>query len=70
MRVMDIPFQKTVRPHAGVQCGQIMDNLSSALAARSSAFHDLPAGKVCIGEPAEPRYDRFAGAEEEGKVPV
>lgn len=26
----------------------------SLLAARSSAFHDLPAGQVCIGEPAEP----------------
>lgn len=24
------------------------------LAARSSAFHDLPAGQVCIGEPAQP----------------
>ena len=29
------------------------------LAARSSAFHDLPGGMVCIGEPATPRYDRF-----------
>ena len=26
----------------------------SLLAARSSAFHDLPAGQVCIGEPAKP----------------
>jgi hypothetical protein len=24
------------------------------LAARSSAFHDLPSGMVCIGEPARP----------------
>ena len=29
------------------------------LAARSSAFHDLPVGMVCIGEPAEPRHPRF-----------
>jgi putative colanic acid biosynthesis acetyltransferase WcaF len=29
------------------------------LAARSSAFHDLPSGMVCIGEPAEPRHVRF-----------
>lgn len=28
------------------------------LAARSSAFHDLPAGQVCVGEPARPRHDR------------
>ena len=27
----------------------------SLLAARSSAFSDLPAGQVCIGEPARPR---------------
>jgi len=26
----------------------------SLLAARSSAFHDLPPGQVCMGEPAEP----------------
>ncbi len=37
------------------------------LAARSSAFHDLPPGKVCIGEPAEPRYDRFDRRKEEKK---
>lgn len=30
----------------------------SLLAARSSAFHDLPAGQVCIGEPAEPIHPR------------
>jgi putative colanic acid biosynthesis acetyltransferase WcaF len=24
------------------------------LAARSSAFHDLPAGMICVGEPAKP----------------
>ena len=29
------------------------------LAARSSAFHDLPAGQVCIGEPAKPRRARY-----------
>jgi putative colanic acid biosynthesis acetyltransferase WcaF len=29
------------------------------LAARSSAFHDLPVGQVCIGEPARPRHARF-----------
>lgn len=29
------------------------------LAARSSAFHDLPTGQVCIGEPAEPRFARY-----------
>ncbi len=28
---------------------------NSLLAARSSAFSDLPAGQVCIGEPARPR---------------
>ena len=28
------------------------------LAARSSAFHDLPEGMVCIGEPARPRRPR------------
>ncbi len=36
------------------------------LAARSSAFHDLPAGQVCIGEPAEPRHDRFEAGKSEG----
>jgi putative colanic acid biosynthesis acetyltransferase WcaF len=35
------------------------------LAARSSAFHDLPGGKVCIGEPATPRYDRFGRDDEQ-----
>jgi len=29
------------------------------LAARSSAFGDLPAGQICVGEPAEPRKARF-----------
>lgn len=29
------------------------------LAARSSAFGSLPAGQICVGEPAEPRRDRF-----------
>jgi len=29
------------------------------LAARSSAFRDLPAGQVCMGEPARPRHARF-----------
>ncbi len=29
------------------------------LAARSSAFGNLPAGQVCIGEPARPRRPRF-----------
>jgi putative colanic acid biosynthesis acetyltransferase WcaF len=29
------------------------------LAARSSAFGDLPAGQICVGEPAEPRRQRF-----------
>lgn len=29
------------------------------LAARSSAFEDLPADQVCIGEPARPRHVRF-----------
>lgn len=29
------------------------------LAARSSAFGDLPCGQICIGEPAVPRKDRF-----------
>lgn len=29
------------------------------LAARSSAFGDLPAGQICVGEPAEPRKERF-----------
>jgi len=28
------------------------------LAARSSAFKDLPAGQVCVGEPARPRHPR------------
>lgn len=27
------------------------------LAARSAAFHDLPAGQVCTGEPARPRHE-------------
>jgi putative colanic acid biosynthesis acetyltransferase WcaF len=29
------------------------------LAARSAAFHDLPPGQVCMGEPARPRHARF-----------
>ena len=29
------------------------------LAARSSAFRDLPAGQVCMGEPAKPVHARF-----------
>lgn len=33
------------------------------LAARSSAFRDLPPGQVCVGEPARPRHERFADAE-------
>lgn len=33
------------------------------LAARSSAFGDLPAGMICVGEPAEPRKARFEEAD-------
>jgi putative colanic acid biosynthesis acetyltransferase WcaF len=31
----------------------------SLLAARSSAFGNLPAGQICVGEPARPRKKRF-----------
>jgi len=31
------------------------------LAARSSAFHDLPAGMICVGEPAKPVKPRMPG---------
>lgn len=31
------------------------------LAARSSAFSNLPAGQICVGEPAKPRRERFEG---------
>lgn len=31
----------------------------SLLAARSSAFSNLPAGQICVGEPAKPRKKRF-----------
>jgi putative colanic acid biosynthesis acetyltransferase WcaF len=30
----------------------------AVLAARSSAFSDLPTGQVCMGEPARPRHPR------------
>ncbi len=35
----------------------------SLLAARSSAFNRLPAGQICIGEPARPRRPRFGHGE-------
>jgi len=38
----------------GVQLGD-----GCMLAARSSAFGDLPAGQICVGEPAAPRKARF-----------
>lgn len=36
----------------------------SLLAARSSAFGDLPAGQVCVGEPARPQKARFTDDDE------
>lgn len=39
------------------------------LAARSSAFHDLAPGQVCVGEPARPRGPRFAGMSDLSATP-
>ena len=57
----DISSDVHIGPYTIVE-GAVTIGDGCLLAARSSAFRDLPPGQVCMGEPARAMHPRFEAA--------